>query len=64
MGLLDYRLEYKDANAHFEYPEAYKFFEKQNMVHWVWTEVPMGRDVQDWKMTFNCSREKCCRKYT
>ena len=57
MGLLDYRLEYKDANADFEYEEAYKYFEKQNMVHWVWTEVPMGRDVQDWKMNLTAAEK-------
>ena len=31
MGLLDYRLEYKDANAEFEYQGAYKFAEKKKM---------------------------------
>lgn len=57
MGLLDYRLEYKNKDAHFEYEEAYKYFEKQNMVHWVWTEIPMGRDVQDWKITLTAAEK-------
>lgn len=50
MGLLDYRLEYKNAKAEFEYPQAYEFFEIQNQVHWMWGEVPMGPDEIDWKM--------------
>jgi ribonucleoside-diphosphate reductase beta chain len=57
MGLLDYRLEYKNAKAEFEYPQAYKYFETQNMVHWVWTEVPMGRDVQDWKLNLTAAEK-------
>ena len=54
MSLLDYRFIYKtkakNGEAVFEYPEAYEYFEKQNKVHWVWDEVPMGPDIQDWKV--------------
>lgn len=50
MTLLSKRLVYKNEDAEFEYNKAYEYFAKQNMVHWVWTEVPMGPDIQDWEM--------------
>ena len=33
----------------FEYPEAFDFYMKQQQAHWLWTEVPMMADVNDWK---------------
>ena len=33
----------------FEYPEAFNYYMKQQQAHWLWTEVPMMSDVNDWK---------------
>ncbi len=33
----------------FEYPRAFEYWEKQQAVHWLHTEVPMSGDIQDWK---------------
>jgi ribonucleoside-diphosphate reductase beta chain len=33
----------------FEYPKAFDFYMKQQQAHWLWTEVPMMSDVNDWK---------------
>ena len=33
----------------FEYPKAFEFYMKQQQAHWLWTEVPMMSDVNDWK---------------
>jgi ribonucleoside-diphosphate reductase beta chain len=33
----------------FEYPEAYKFFEQSEKMHWLAEEVPMHQDILDWK---------------
>jgi ribonucleoside-diphosphate reductase beta chain len=57
MALLDYRLEYKNAKAEFEYPKAYDYFELQNQVHWLWSEVPMGPDLQDWNLNLTPSEK-------
>lgn len=46
MGLLTPRQTY----APFEYPKAYEFFEAQAMSHWLWTEVSMASDINDWKL--------------
>lgn len=32
----------------FRYPWAYDYWLKQQQVHWLPEEVPMGKDVQDW----------------
>ena len=44
-SLLQERVVYKP----FEYPEAFDFYLKQQQAHWLWTEVPMMADVNDWK---------------
>ena len=44
-SLLQERVVYKP----FEYPEAFDFYMKQQQAHWLWTEVPMMSDVNDWK---------------
>ena len=44
-SLLQERIVYKP----FEYPEAFDFYMKQQQAHWLWTEVPMMADVNDWK---------------
>jgi len=46
MRLLDTRLSYSP----FQYQEAYDFFVKQQMSHWLWTEVPLGKDLLDWNL--------------
>lgn len=50
MGLLDRRVVYKTQEKEFEYPTAYNYFELQNQVHWLWSEVSMEKDKLDWKM--------------
>lgn len=32
----------------FRYPWAYEFWKKQNQVHWLAEEVPLGEDIKDW----------------
>jgi len=44
-SLIKERVVYKP----FEYPEAFDFYMKQQQAHWLWTEVPMMADVNDWK---------------
>ena len=44
-SLKEERIVYKP----FEYPEAFDFYMKQQQAHWLWTEVPMMADVNDWK---------------
>lgn len=45
MSLLEKRLTY----APFEYPLAHEYWLKQQMSHWLHTEIQLGSDVQDWK---------------
>jgi len=33
----------------FEYPQAYKFYETQQSVHWVKSEIKLAEDLQNWK---------------
>lgn len=33
----------------FEYPWAYEYWQKQQQMHWLPEEVPMGEDVKEWK---------------
>lgn len=33
----------------FEYPDAYKFYELHEKMHWLVDEVPMHQDILDWK---------------
>jgi ribonucleoside-diphosphate reductase beta chain len=46
MSLLKPRVTY----APFEYQEAYDYFLKQQMAHWLFVEVQMGADIDDWKL--------------
>ena len=48
-SLLKERVVYKP----FEYPEAFDFYMKQQQAHWLWTEVPMMSDVNDWKQNLS-----------
>ena len=51
MSLLEHRPTYKP----FRYPWAYAYWEKQQKVHWLPDEVPLGDDVKDWKSKLNDS---------
>ena len=42
MSLLEARKQYKP----FRYPWAYDFWKKQQQVHWMPEEVPLGEDLQ------------------
>lgn len=42
----------------FEYPEAYEYWEKQQLAHWLPFEVAMSKDVQDWKGELSESERK------
>jgi len=33
----------------FQYPWAYDAFVTSEQMHWIWTEIPMQEDVNDWK---------------
>jgi ribonucleoside-diphosphate reductase beta chain len=41
----------------FEYPKAFDFYMKQQQAHWLWTEVPMMADVNDWKQNLTESEK-------
>lgn len=45
MSLLESSKTYKP----FEFPWAYDYWKKQQQVHWLPEEVPLGKDLQDWK---------------
>jgi ribonucleoside-diphosphate reductase beta chain len=36
--------------APFHYPECYNYFEKQQQAHWLWSEINMSADINDWKL--------------
>ncbi len=44
MSLLSARKTYKP----FEYPWAYDFWKRQQQIHWMPEEVPLGEDCRDW----------------
>ena len=44
MSLIEPSVAYKP----FRYPKAYEFWKRQQELHWLPSEVPMGQDVQDW----------------
>ncbi len=37
----------------FRYPWAYEFWRRQQQVHWIPEEVPLGEDVKDWTSKLN-----------
>jgi len=45
LKLTDERNYYKP----FSYPWAYEAFQQSEQMHWLWSEVPMIEDVNDWK---------------
>ena len=48
-GLLTPSYAYKP----FRYPWAYDFWKKQQQVHWMPEEVPLGEDLKDWAAKLN-----------
>ena len=44
MSLTEARKTYKP----FEYPWAYEYWKRQQQVHWMPEEVPLGEDCRDW----------------
>ena len=44
MSLTEARKTYKP----FEYPWAYEFWKRQQQIHWMPEEVPLGEDCRDW----------------
>jgi ribonucleoside-diphosphate reductase beta chain len=48
-GLLTPSYSYKP----FRYPWAYEFWRKQQQVHWMPEEVPLGEDCKDWATRLN-----------
>src|ERR1700739_103044 len=51
MPLLEARKQYKP----FEYPWAFEYWKRQQQIHWMPEEVPLGEDCRDWaqKLTEN-----------
>ena len=48
-GLLESSYSYKP----FRYPWAYDFWKRQQQVHWMPEEVPLGEDCKDWVIKLN-----------
>jgi ribonucleoside-diphosphate reductase beta chain len=48
-GLLTPSFAYKP----FRYPWAYEFWKRQQQVHWIPEEVPLGEDCKDWATKLN-----------
>src|SRR5512139_1289969 len=48
-GLLTPSYAYKP----FRYPWAYDFWKKQQQVHWMPEEIPLGEDLKDWASKLN-----------
>ena len=44
MSLLHASKQYKP----FEYPWAFEFWKRQQQLHWLPEEVPLGEDCRDW----------------
>ncbi len=40
----------------FRYPWAFTYYERQQRVHWLATEVPLGQDTQDWQSLSDSER--------
>ena len=48
-GLMTPSFAYKP----FRYPWAYEFWKKQQQVHWIPEEIPLGEDLKDWASKLN-----------
>ena len=53
-GLLTPSAAYKP----FRYPWAYDFWKRQQQVHWMPEEVPLGEDLKDWATKLNDRERK------
>lgn len=53
MGLLTPRMEYSP----FEYNKAFEFFERQAQSHWLWSEISMASDINDWKLNLTAAEK-------
>ena len=54
MSIIDRRETYQP----FEYQKAMDYWEKQQLAHWLHTEISMAKDLQDWEMNRVTSAEK------
>ena len=52
VGLLTSSNSYKP----FRYPWAYDFWKRQQQVHWMPEEVPLGEDCKDWAVKISNPR--------
>jgi ribonucleoside-diphosphate reductase beta chain len=43
----------------FRYPWAYDFWKRQQQIHWMPEEVPLGEDCKDWAAKLNDSSARC-----
>ena len=48
----------------FRYPWAFDFWKKQQQVHWMPEEVPLGEDCKDWATNLNDNERNLCLLYT
>lgn len=54
MPLFKPRLTY----APIEYPKALDYFEKQVQAHWVWSEISLASDINDWSQNLTESEKR------
>ena len=39
----------------FEYPWAFEYWKRQQQIHWMPEEVPLGEDCRDWAQKLHAS---------
>jgi len=54
-NLMTPRLSY----APFEYPQAHDYFVKQCNAHWLWSEISMSSDIEDFKHNLSPEAKQC-----
>ena len=54
MSLIEPRQVYRP----FEYPEAYDFYRKEQLVHWTKDEIKIGEDLQNWNLNLSETEKK------
>lgn len=59
VGLLTSSNSYKP----FRYPWAYDFWKRQQQVHWMPEEVPLGEDCKDWAVKLNDNERNLLTQY-
>ncbi len=55
-GLMTSSFSYKP----FRYPWAYDFWKRQQQIHWMPEEVPLGEDCKDWASQASPTRSATC----